>query len=320
MKLLFTNRFQCFLLTIFCSLSFSCLYAQTDMDAIMMTKNNFCTGIMYSNSSWKNYWEGTFKRDNKNLGTVSTQMLSVMGNYGISDKLNFLFSVPYIETKATAGTLHGMKGVQDLSLVLKWMPIEKELGKGTFSLYGIGAFSFPVTNYIADFMPLSIGMHSKTLTARLMADYQLSNFFVTASGSYTYRSNINIDRTSYYTTNIHLTNEVEMPDMVYINFRTGYRSGRLIAEAVVTNMTTLKGFDIRKNDMPFPSNKMNALTGGVNFKYNIAAVPGLSLIANGGYVLAGRNVGQSTTLGGGAFYIIDFSKKTKKTTSTPKAL
>jgi len=83
--------------------------AQTDADAIMMAKNNFCVGGMYSYSSWKNYWEGTLKRDNQNLGTVSTKMIGVMGNYGISKKLNVLFGIPYVQTKASAGTLHGQK-------------------------------------------------------------------------------------------------------------------------------------------------------------------------------------------------------------------
>ena len=68
--------------------------AQTDIDAIMMEKNAFCVGPMYSYSSWKEYWEGTLKRENLNLGTISTQMIGVMGNYGISSKLNVLFSVP----------------------------------------------------------------------------------------------------------------------------------------------------------------------------------------------------------------------------------
>src|SRR4026209_2651728 len=88
--------------------------AQTDMDAIMMEKNAFCVGPMYSYSSWKNYWEGTLKRENLNLGKVTTQMYGLMGNYGVTRKLNALFSVPYVRTKASAGTLQGMKGVQDL--------------------------------------------------------------------------------------------------------------------------------------------------------------------------------------------------------------
>src|SRR4030095_15081669 len=82
--------------------------AQTDIDAIMMEKNAFCVGPMYSYSSWKNYWQGTHKRDALNFGRVSTQMYGVMGNYGITRKLNALFSVPYVKTKASAGTMHGL--------------------------------------------------------------------------------------------------------------------------------------------------------------------------------------------------------------------
>ncbi len=287
--------------------------AQTDIDAIMMDKKNFCIGPMYGHSSWKNYWEGTLKRENLNLGTVSTQMFNVMGNYGISSRLNVLFGLPYVKTKASAGTLHGKSGLQDLSLWIKWMPVETSLGKGTFSVYAIGGLSFPTTNYVADFLPLSIGLHSTNFSARLMADYQIGHFFVTGSGTYTYRSNITIDRTSYYTTEMHLTNKVDMPDVASFNFRTGYRSGHLIAEAILANNTTLGGFDIRRNDMPFPSNKMNATDVGVNIKYTLQKVPGLSLIGGGNYVVAGRNVGQSTGYYGGIFYVIDFAPKKKDT-------
>src|SRR5262249_9092359 len=151
-------------------------------------------------------------------------------------------------------------------------------GKGVFSVYLLGGGSLPLTNYIADYLPLSIGLHSKTLSGRLLVDFQVSNFFVTASGTYTGRSDINIDRNSYYTTSLHLTAKVDMPDMASFNFRTGYRSERWIVEGVVSQMNTLGGFDIRKNDMPFPSNKMNATMVGGHFKYNFPMVDGLSLI------------------------------------------
>jgi hypothetical protein len=286
--------------------------AQTDIDGIMMSKNNFCVGGMYGYSSWKNYWEGTLKRENLNLGRVSAQMISVMGNYGISDKLNILFSVPYISTQASAGTMHGLKGIQDGSLWLKWMPIEKTVGKGDLSIYGIAGVSAPLSNYVADFLPLSIGLRSKTLSLRAMGDYQVGKFFVTASGTYVFRSNIKIDRDAYYTTEMHYTNEVKMPDALSFNIRTGYRYGNLIAEAVAENFTTLGGFDITRNNMPFPSNKMNATRVGANIKYEINSVSGLSVIANGSYVVAGRNVGQATSVNGGIFYIINFSKKARK--------
>ncbi|MEP7107279.1 MAG: hypothetical protein ABI760_04840 [Ferruginibacter sp.] len=288
------------------------VFAQTDMDAIMMGKKRFCVGPMYSYSSWKNYWEGSLKRENLNLGTVSTQMAGLMGNYGISSKLNVLFSAPYVTTKASAGTLHGMKGIQDLSLFVKWMPVEKEILGGVFSLYGIGGISIPLTNYVADFLPLSIGLHSKTALGRLMADYQRGSFFVTGSATYVIRDNISIDRSSYFTTESHLTNEVKMPDGANFNFRTGFRNERLIAEAVVNKWKTLGGFDITSNNMPFPSNKMNATTIGANFKYVILpGKPEISLVAGGNTTVAGRNMGQSNTFYGSVFYVFDFNRKAK---------
>ena len=293
------------------------LRAQTDDDAIMMTKNNFCVGGNYSYSSWDHYWEGTFKRNNQNLGTVSTKMFGVMGTYGVSRKLNIEIGAPYVETKATAGTLHGQKGIQDLSLWIKWLGLEQNIGKGVLSLYAIGGGSLPLTNYIADYLPLSIGLQSKTLSGRIMADYQQSNFFITGLATYTWRSNITVDESAYYTTQEYLTNQVQMPDLFSFDFRAGYRSERWIIEALYSDMITLGGFDIRKNSMPFPSNKMNATMGGAHVKYSFKQVDGLSLNLGGSYTLTGRNVGQATTYDAGVFYIINFNRK-PKTTTTPK--
>ena len=289
-------------------------FSQTDNDAIMMTKNNFCTGFMYQYSSWKEYWEGSFKRPALNLGTVSTQMFGVMGNYGIKDNLNVLFSLPFIKTKATAGTMLGVSGLQDLALWVKYMPLEIEKGDNTFSLYTIGGLSFPTTNYVADFLPLSIGMQSTNVSLRGMADYQYKSLFATASATYVVRSNITIDRTSYYTTEMHYSNEVEMPNATQFNIRAGYRSNKLIAELVYEGWNTIGGFDIRKNDMPFPSNNMDMTRLGVNAKYTFGKPKGLSLIGGGGVTLTGRNVGKSQSINGGFFYIIDFSKKNIKKT------
>ena len=295
------------------------LFAQTDMDAIMMGKNRLCIGPMYSYTSWKNYWEGELKRNNLNLGTVSTQTFSVMGNYGITSKLNLLFNVPYIKTKASAGTMQGMKGVQDLSLFVKWMPIEKEMLNGVISIYGIVGASVPLTNYVADYLPLSIGMRSKTASLRLMGDYQTGSFFITASGTYVLRDNIKIDRTAYYITEMHLTNEVYIPNGGNFNIRAGFRSDRLIAEAVLNSWKTFGGFDISRNNMPFPGNRMNATSIGANFKYVLPSKNHeVSLVAGGNTTVAGRNMGQSTTVYGSVFYVLDFTHKTKTTAAPAK--
>ena len=291
------------------------LRAQTDEDAIMMSKKNFCVGGNYGHSSWDYYWEGTFYRNNKNLGTVSTQMVSLMGTYGITDKLNVQIGAPYVWTHATAGTLTGQHGIQDLSAWLKYLGLEKNVGNGVLSVYVLGGASIPLTNYISDYLPLNIGLHSKNLSGRLSVDYQKGNFFATVSGTYTWRSDITIDQNAYYTTSLHLTNKVDMPNVASEMLRIGYRSDRWIIEALASNMNTLGGFDIRKNDMPFPSNKMNSTMVGGHVKYNFKKVDGLSLNVDGDYTVAGRNVGQATAFDVGVFYILNFSKKTPKNTS-----
>jgi hypothetical protein len=287
--------------------------AQTDIDGIMMSKNNFCVGTIYQYSSWNEYWEGSFKRENLNLGTVSTKSIGLMGNYGISDKLNAIFSVPYLATNASAGTMKGQKGIQDLSLTLKYMPLEKTVGKDTYSVYALGSFTTPLSDYPADYLPLSLGLHSKTVSLRLMGDYQRGNFFTTISGAYIKRANITIDRNAYFTDEMHYTNKVDMPDAISVNFRAGYRSNRLIAEFVIDNWVTQSGgFDITKNNMPFPSNTMNALKYGINSKYTFKKMSELSLVGGYNYVVEGRNVGKSNTFYGGAFYVINFKKTSKQ--------
>jgi len=308
---------QCIAITCCLGIMYAGL-AQTDIDAIMMEKNAFCAGPMYSYSSWKKYWEGTFKRENLNLGKVSTQMYSIMGNYGITRKLNALFSVPYVKTKASVGTLSGLDGIQDFSLFLKWRPFQKKLGPGKLSLFGIAGVSFPVSDYVADLLPVSIGLKSKTASARVMADYQIGNWFATGSATYVLRDNIELDRDAYYTTEMHYSNEVEMPDAANFNFRAGFRNQRLIAEAVLNSWKTLGGFDITRNNMPFPSNRMNATAAGVNIKYVLPPLPQMSIVAGGMHTLSGRNVGQSATVYGSIFYVFDFSKKTKSSDKSSK--
>ncbi len=299
----------------FCLLFFNQVsFAQTDIDGLLMQKGFFCVGPTYSHTSWKNYWEGTNKRDNANLGTVRTTAYMLMGNYGVTNKLNVLFGLPYLKTKASAGNLKGQKGLQDLSLFVKWVAKEKHIGKGHLKGIIIGGFSAPVSNYYIDLMPLAIGMKSNVGQLRLMADYETGNWFATASGTYMLRSNVTLDRNTYYTTEMHYTNEVKMPDATYFNVRAGYRSSTWIVEAIADKFTTLGGFDMTKNNMPFVSNKMNSTKIGLHVKYDTDFVNGLSFVADANTTVAGRNVGQTTSYGGGIFYILDFSKKKKEET------
>lgn len=283
--------------------------AQTDVDAIMMGKNLFCAGIMTSSSSWNEYWEGTLLRSNQNLGSVKTMMAGPMGSWGVTKNLNVIFSLPYVQTKATAGQLKGMQGLQDLNLIAKYRIFRHKTTHSSFSVFGIGGVSTPTQNYVKDLLPLSIGLGTSQLTMRAMVDYEYKHWFATASSSYVLRSNIFIDRHAYYTTQMVYSNEVAMPDASYSNFRVGFRNKEMVAECVADIFTTLGGFDITKNNMPFPTNQMNQTRLGFNGKYEPTRWKGISLTAAYYQTLAGRNMGKSSTIQAGFFYIFNFSKK-----------
>jgi hypothetical protein len=290
--------------------------AQTVDDAVMMDKKQWCNGLTYMHSSWREYWEGTTKRENKNLGTVTTQSLMLMSNYGISDKVNVLVTVPYVWTNASAGTLHGMKGFQDIELDVKYEFYKTKIGKGKLSLIAVGGFSTPLTDYENDFLPMSIGLGSTNLSGRLTADFQHGIFFTTLSSSYVWKSDVTIDRTSYYTDHIIYSNKVDMPNQLYSNLLIGIRKSNLTVQGVIMNMYTFGGSDIRKNDMPFAANQTNMTTLGAHVKYFLPFVPNLEVIGGADFVvdipqlnIAGRNVGQSTTYTAGLYYVLSLNKK-----------
>lgn len=148
------------------------LQAQTDMDGLMMAKRNLCGGIVVGQSQWNHYWEGTLYRNNENIGTFTSQMAMAMANYGISDKFNIIASAPYWKNQTSAGTLRGQQGLQDLSMTAKWEFFGKGYKHAYVSLLALGTVSASLTNYVADYLPLAIGMQSKTASGKLMIDIQ----------------------------------------------------------------------------------------------------------------------------------------------------
>lgn len=298
------------LLSIFTLLSMVA-HSQTITDGLMMSKNAFCVGPMYSTDTWKSYWEGSLKRENPNIGTITTNMLTLMGNYGINEKINVIAMAPYVWTKASGGTLHSMEGVQDLTLAVKYKFFDQELAGGSLKAFGVLSGSVPLTNYTPDFLPLSIGVQSKTIAPRLNVNYKMANgWFANVSGAYVFRSNITLDRPSYYTDGqLFLTNEVGMPNQFSFFASIGYLKNGLQAEINFTQLNTLGGGDIRRQDMPFASNRMDFGKLGGTLMYYLPKPKNVALRASAMYTVAGLNVGQSTTLMAGILYTFHFGKQ-----------
>lgn len=296
-------------LLVFCALSFSMhLSAQTLNDGIFMEKNNICGGFTYGQESFSKYWEGTTLRSNDNIGTMTMKSIGFMAIYGITNNLNVIVSAPYISTSTTGGVMSGMSGLQDLTGMLKY----HFFGWNNFHLIGGLGGTLPLTNYVAAF-PLAIGNQSKTLFGKVMLHYlNPQGWTFAAQAAYSLRSNITIDATNYYTDQNIFSNQVRMDNVLQLGLRGGYYTYRMAFEVLLDRSAVQGGFDIRRQDVMFPSNRQESTRLGFLATYRIEPLADIQVVANVSYVLAGRNVGQSTAFMFGLMKILDFNKKKEK--------
>ncbi len=289
-------------------------FAQTATDGFIMEKGRICIALPYQSSSWTEYWEGTLKRENLNLGEVKTQALMPMAAVGILNNLNVLVGLPFFKTSASAGSMSGHQGIQDLALGLKYRALNLGLGESKLEGFVTGMFSTPASNYYPDFLPLSIGLGSTNLSARGTLHYQSKmGLYGTAQLGWTRRSNIKLERNYYYENGGVYSSEMIMPNVLDYNANLGFYKNGLRLELGYSVMNTLGGPDIRRNDMPLPCANMDLSSASFLAQYYPKALKGIGFMAMGSKVLEGRNVGQSTMLGGGILYQFQAWNKAAKT-------
>lgn len=277
--------------------------AQTFDDGSLMPKRTLSVAVLYAHDSWDEYWEGTLKRTNGNIGTLTTQSVTMVTGYSVSDRLALMAALPYVWTHASQGVLHDMNGFQDLALGARLKILSSAPGRfGAFSAFVGGVAAIPTSDYTPDFYPLSIGTAGRRAAGHLTLAFKSNSaWFADASASYMWCSNVRLNRNSYYTNGqLYLTNEVVMPNVVNYALNTGVDLGRLRIPVSLVQQRTLGGGDIRRQDMPFVSNRMDFVKLGGGLMYalpkNISASLGVA------HVLTGRNVGQSTTFTSGLVY------------------
>ena len=283
--------------------------AQTPTDGLLMQKGENCTVVAYGSSTWENYWEGATKRSNTNLGKFTSQNVMLMSALGITDKLNVIVALPYVWTSANVSYLAGQRGVQDFSAWLKYRIIEKSGDFGTIGLSATGGFSLPTNNYVADFLPFSIGMGCKTASGRLILNYNRSGFYVNAQGGIIGRSSTKVDRNSFiYNSKLYQSDVMPVPNATEGSVSLGFINSRFQTFVSLDKFGCLSGDDIRYNDAPILTNNMSSTSVNWFGKVNIGK---FSIIANVGKVLSGRNVGEATSFGVGGAYLFQVFNKQK---------
>lgn len=291
------------------------LSAQTPSDAIMMNAEQACILLEYNYGSFDQYWEGTYLRENQTIATVRRNTAMSMMAVGIIDKLNFFIGVPYIKTESSdpnGGKFAGASGFQDLSLAVKYQILKKEKEKGTFSALATVGFSTPISNYLPDYMPYSLGLGAPELSYRAIAEYKWKNgLYLRGAGAFLWRGYAKAEREYYYNNGSYYTPLMDVPNAVTFEGVLGLWTlkNTLQLELSYMNSTSTSGDDIRSYNAPQPTNKINMDRLGLFAHYYIPSIKGLGVVAYHNRVVNGRNAAKINTTGIGLTYYFNYRKK-----------
>ena len=288
--------------------------AQTIDDGIMVAKRSLFTGGLYGHDTWDHYWEGALKRENANVGTVTTETNVWYADYGITDRVNVIAMVPYIWTEASQGVLHGIQGLQDLTVAAKWNFLEQPSTKiGTFRTFAVLSAGFPLTDYNIELLPLSIGTGSSRFSGRFTANVQTGpGWYVNGSTAYTWRSSTTLDRPYFFTDDeFVMSTQVDMPNVFDYVVNVGYLKNGLNTNFAFSQQQTLGGGDIRRQDMPFASNRMNFTKMGGMVMYPVPKIQALAFQFSYAYTATGRNVGQANSYSTGLLYTFNSRRSSR---------
>lgn len=284
-------------------------WGQTPLDAVMMKQRESCFAIMYDQGSFDHYWEGTYLRKNETIATVNRHFVLPMIAIGVHDKINVIVGVPYVKTfssEPNGGHLEGAKGFQDFSISVKGEILNKKIGPGNLALLATLGYSTPITNYLSDYRPYSIGFGANELSTRAIVHYKLDfGLYVRGTGSYLWRGQTQVERDYYYNNGSYYTDWMDVPSAWEYNAILGFRTlkNSLILEVNYTSLRSTSGDDIRPYNAAQPTNKVDAdVVGGKIQGYFPKPVKGLGAFFYYYKTINGRNVGQYDGFGAGLTY------------------
>lgn len=282
--------------------------AQTPSDAIMMKQREACIAVIYDHGAWDEYWEGTLLRSNETVATVNRNMVLPMIAIGLHDKVNLIISTPYVQTHSSepnGGKFQGAKGFQDIGLVLKGEIMNKQIGQGKLAVLAALGFATPMTNYLSDYRPYSIGSGTDELSLRGIVQYQFDNgIYARTSLAFVKRGQTKAERDYYYNNGSYYTALMDVPDAWDYNVVVGkwFFDSSFKVEFNYVGMKSTSGDDIRPYNAGQPTNKVNIDQVGIAAQYYFKNIKGLGLYGHFNQIVNGRNMGKFTNIGGGVTY------------------
>jgi hypothetical protein len=297
-------------------LFFGPAHGQTPSDALMMPTGDICILFNHDVGSFDRYWEGSDLRHNETIATVHRNTTLPMAAIGVLNSLNFYVGVPYVHTKSSnpnGGRFEGADGFQDLILALKYRALEKTVGPGELSLFSTAGFSTPITNYLSDYQPYSLGLGAPEFSLRGIVQYRMHNgLYARAGAAHLWRGYTEAERDYYYDDGSYYTAWMDVPNAWNYDAALGLwlAENALKLEVNYTGLKSTSGDDIRAYNAAQPTNKVKFDKIGFSVQYYFPSIKGLGVLAYHSRIFNGTNSPKMNNTGAGLTYQFNFKKKT----------
>lgn len=263
-------------------------FAQSPVSGFMSPKGKGAVAISYSSEKYNEVYLVPAKVDAVPIfNEVVNTAVNIYATYGITDKLEAVVSLPYIESKgkgeaaflAANGFENKRSGVQDVSAFVKYKVFSNRMKESTLDLLLSAGVQTPVGSYNADEglqSIIAIGNKSTKGTGIAIAQIKLDKgLFLTGQVGYRIATN-------------------QVPNAIVSEIKAGYAGNKIYIDVWAAFQSSKKGTDILQPGFNgfFPATQVNYSRVGGNIYSPIYKGLGANLGLNA-YV-AGRNLGKST--------------------------
>ncbi|MCX6214244.1 hypothetical protein [Spirosoma sp.] len=270
------------------------------IDGFMRGQRKASLAVFGSQSTYDTYYVNKTETKNPNLGTVTTEALTVVGTYGLGYDLDLIVAAPYVRTQASAGYFSKQEGFQDVTAALRWEAYDYKLGRSKLSWQFAVGYSMPIQPYVNDAL-VAIGRGSKNLDGRTLLHFKARSFFLTGQLGYIRNGQVTLDHpVNYYDPdqlNPNSSSKVNVPDVTEIIVRGGFVTKFCNIDVWGQQQTPHNRGTNIGTGVPFPTNAIGFRRVGATAYLRLLKQFGLT--AGYSTTLDGRNTGKSTQINAG---------------------
>ena len=255
--------------------------AQSPVNGFMQGKGKGSAVISYYTENYIRTYEAPPNSGKLVRSKVKSNIVSAFTTFGLSKEIDLQINLPYASASGETtkeildniGTENVKSGLQDISVYVKYNPLNFKLRKSNLSLLGAVGLSTPFGDYKIDQKyqsAVSIGSRSTQFTGLLLLHYKLDfGGFLTGAAGYSLRNN-------------------NVPNAAIVEFKTGFAGQHFYIDGYIARQISSSENALvnnQNNISAFSGSNLNYSKVGINLfvpiikKIGVAA--GVSSYLNG---------------------------------------